>query len=174
MTSKVQPQNFEITIPEGTKKFELLELSFVPGGLSQRNETVFYRTYSALTNPNDSAKPEPIIVPNGHGLYWRRCVALNWTDNKDNGSKHSAEGWDFEHAGQWIHNARRAQLCSLRTGQSKYVPYQKICDASQGGTHYYPNTSGSDWTLYWYMNDNVNYYGDNAGVVNCDFVVFRL
>lgn len=133
--------------------------------------------YSALLSPRDG-KPQAVIVPQGYGFYWLMTYKAGWTDNKAVGER-PLEGWDFDNANQYIYPANRAQLVAIIGNE--YVAYEPKLDESRGGSYFYPNRSGTDWQLFFYMNDRMDampngksYYSDNAGSANCDFVVFRL
>lgn len=123
-----------------------------------------------FTNPTHP----PLVVPPGHIFYWASATSSLWTDNKDTSSNRPLYGWDFEPNEQVVTWLRRAQLmgvCSLGNGEYSAVGYEEKFDQSKGGTWYYINDSGKTRNYYWYMNDNFNYYSDNAGVANMTFIV---
>lgn len=123
-----------------------------------------------FTNPT---RP-PLTVPPGHIFYWASATSLLWTDNKDTSSNRPLYGWDFEPNEQvvtWLRRAQLMGLCSLGNGGYLAAGYEEKFDRSKGGTWYYVNDSGTTRNYYWYMNDNLNYYHDNAGVANMTFIV---
>jgi hypothetical protein len=131
------------------------------------------REFAATHSPNDQNKPAVVVVPSGYGFYFSRAINNGWTDNKDNGSNPPLQGWDFQNDNEYLPNARRAQLVA-RSDPGFYVAYDLEIDHSRGGTRYYPNRSGTNWNLYWYMNDDLGRYGDNRGTANVDFLIFRI
>ncbi|MBN8675272.1 MAG: hypothetical protein J0L56_14150 [Chitinophagales bacterium] len=133
--------------------------------------------YSALLSPRDG-KPQVVVVPHGYGFYWLRTYNAGWTDNKAVGTR-PLEGFDFDNANQYVYDANRAQLVAII--DDKYAYYEPKFDESLGGSYIFPNRSGKDWQLFFYINDRMDampngksYYSDNAGSANCDFVVYRL
>jgi hypothetical protein len=124
--------------------------------------TTVNRTVLGTMNPDAHNGPEPVLVPDGFGYYFLSAINNGWTDNKDNGSNPPLEGWDFHDENEYIQPARRAQLVAM-SGPDTYTAYEVSLDRSRGGTQYVPNTSGRVKSLTWYMNDNKNHYGDNAG-----------
>lgn len=127
----------------------------------------------ATLSPIWTAPPQPLYVPVGFGFYWIRAQSNGWTDNKDNGTVREAEGWDFEDGDEYIKPARRAQLVGIKSDKSSYFSYERILNASLGGDRWYVNREDQPWTIYWYMNDDVSYYGDNNGTMNCEFAIRR-
>lgn len=127
---------------------------------------------SGVWKPDSYVSPT-IYVPNGYAMYWEKTVNIGWSDNKP--TPRPLEGFWFEHAGQWIYAAKRAQLCAL-TGTGLYVGYEPQFDRSrpEWSGKAIANDTGRDWVLNFYMNDDWRYYDDNAGSANCDIVVYRI
>lgn len=126
--------------------------------------------FSARLRPVTGAPPV-VTVLHGWGFYWLKTYNAGWSDNGRD--VRPIEGFWFDHKHQYIFGAKRAQLVAL-TGDGAYIGYEPELDASRIGTHHYRNTTGRDWNLYFYMNDDMAHYDDNSGSANCDFFVFRL
>ncbi len=127
----------------------------------------------ATNNPRDNKPLAPVVVPPGHGYYFARAINNGWTDNKNNGSNPSLEGWWFEQKGQYINKGARAQLVA-KIDDNNHVGYYHVYNWGTGGTAIAVNQGGSTWSLHWYMNDNLDYYYDNRGTANIDVVVVRM
>lgn len=162
LLEKVRFENFDLRTPEKA------------GNRGLTIQTVDYREIVASNHPYRGTPPVPTYVPPGYGIYFMKAVNNGWTDNGDNGSNPPLSGWWFEHAGQYLYNARRAQLVAL--AGNGYVAYEPEFDWSIGGRYYYPNRDSSTWELFWYMNDDTGdrMYENNRGTANIDVVVFRI
>ena len=135
-----------------------------------------YLEVSASNHPDTGTKLPPVFVPPGFGFYFARAINNGWTDNRKNGSNPPLSGWWFEHKGQYIYDANRAQLVAKTPGDNDkgYVEYFDSYDWSKGYRNYHRNMASKTWQLYWYMNDHMERYDDNTGTANIDIVVFRL
>jgi hypothetical protein len=163
------------------KSFSIAELDGIAAQTLRKSDDfsgpqryVIYQEVVAARSPLAAAHPAVVGVPPGYGLYFRRAFNNGWTDNRDSASRRPLEGFDFEDGNEFVRNARRAELVGVDRAQG-YLGYERSVDHSiPGSSSYYPNKGKTQWNLEFYMNDNLNYYGDNSGTANIDIDVFRL
>jgi hypothetical protein len=154
------------------EKHPVLEKKLIGATNNVQIQSIESRIVLATLEPGVGTAPTPVVVSPGFGFAFTRAVNNGWTDNRDNGSNPPLQGWEFDHSGQYLYNALRAQLVAL--SGSTYVAYDLDVDWSQGGNRYYPNQGQTNWTLYWYMNDALGHYRDNNGTANFDITVFKI
>lgn len=135
--------------------------------------TIYYREVLASLRPGDAPEPQPIPVPPGYGVYFRRTFNNGWTDNRDVSGQRPLQGFDFQDDNEFIREARRAHLLATVGYDRGYLTYETYLDYGLGGMKVIVNPHSVTWQLKFYMNDDLGRYADNRGTANIDVSVYR-